>query len=95
MKYIDWNEEKNKKLKSEREVGFEEIAVAIVEKKNILDVIEHPNKKRYPNQKILIINIDNYAYLVPYVEDEEKIFLKTIIPNREATKKYIIKGGKK
>ena len=94
MKYVEWNEEKNKKLKSERGIGFEEIEIAIEEKKNILDVVEHPNKKRYLNQKILIIRIDNYAYLVPYVEDEEKIFLKTIIPNKKATKKYII-GGKK
>jgi len=95
MKYIEWNEEKNKKLKNERGIGFEDVEILIEEKKNILDIIEHPNKKRYPNQNILIVNIDNYAYLVPYVEDEEKIFLKTIIPNREATKKYIIKGGKK
>ena len=93
MKYFDWNEDKNRLLKIEREVSFEDVLLAI-ESGNLLDVIEHPKKKRYPGQRIFIVNINNYAYLVPFVEDEKKIFLKTIIPSRKATKKYIIKGGK-
>ncbi len=95
MKYFDWNKQKNELLKIERDVCFEDVLIAI-ESGQVLDIVEHPEKKRYPNQKILIININNYAYLVPFIEDKEKIFLKTIIPSRKATKKYIIKkGGKK
>lgn len=90
MKYFDWDGQKNAKLKIERDVCFEDVLMAI-ENGNILDIIEHPNKKRYPNQKIFIININDYAYLVPFTEDEEKVFLKTIIPSRKATKKYVIK----
>ena len=90
MKHFDWSEEKNEQLRRERDIGFEEVLIAIDEGR-ILDIVEHSDKKKYPNQKIFIIDIDNYAYLVPFVEDNEKIFLKTIIPSRKATKKYIIK----
>jgi len=89
MKYIDWDKEKNEQLKQERELSFEDILLAI-EEGNLVDIVERPNKNRYPNQKIFIVEIDKYAYLVPFVEDEEKIFLKTIIPSRKATKQYII-----
>ena len=88
MKYFDWNIEKNQRLKTERDVCFEDILLAI-ENDQILDVIEHKNQERYKGQKILVININNYVYLVPFTEDEEKIFLKTIIPSRKATKIYI------
>lgn len=94
MKYFDWNEEKNKLLKIERDISFEEVLIAI-ESGNLLEIVEHPKKQKYPNQKILVVNINNYGYLVPFVEDKEKIFLKTIIPSRQATKKYLIKGGEK
>ena len=90
MKYFDWNSEKNEKIKIERDISFEDVLVAIGEKK-ILDIVEHKNQKKYPNQKMFIINIGSYAYLVPFIEDERKIFLKTIIPSRKATKKYILK----
>ena len=93
MKYYDWSEGKNKKLKEDRDISFEDILVALDQNK-ILDIIEHKNQKKYPNQRIYIIDIHNYAYLVPFVEDEEKIFLKTIIPDRKATKKYLMKGSK-
>lgn len=93
MKYISWDNEKNQKLKDERSICFEDI-VAAIETKKILDVINHPNQNKYPNQKILIADIRNYAYLIPYAEDEEKYFLKTIIPSRKATKKYILKNKK-
>jgi uncharacterized DUF497 family protein len=88
VKYIDWDEGKNKILKNERGVSFEEVIIAINEGR-LITILEHKNKKKYSNQKILVVNIDNYAYLVPFVEDEEKVFLKTIIPSRKATKKYI------
>lgn len=79
MKYFDWDEEKNKILKSQRRIGFEDVQVA-VEENNVLDDLIHPKRK---NQRIVVIKHDNYAYLVPYVEDDEKIFFKTIIPSRK------------
>ena len=88
MKYFDWDEGKNKILIKERGISFEEIKVA-VERGGLLDTYNHPNQKRYPGQKIMVVEIDNYAYLVPYVRDEKKVFLKTIIPSRKATKKYL------
>jgi len=89
VKYFEWSEEKNEQLKAERGIGFEEIEIAIIEGK-LLDVLPHPNKKRYPNQRIYVVEINRYAYLVPFAEDDEKIFLKTIFPSRHATKKFII-----
>jgi len=88
MKYFDWDPGKNVRLKKERGVSFEEVLIA-VEEGDILDIIEHPNKGRYPNQRVFVIRLYEYAYLVPFVEDDEKIFLKTIVPSRKATKKYI------
>lgn len=88
MKYFDWNEEKNERLKRERNISFETI-VAQIERGNLIDIMEHPNKQKHGNQDMYVIEYDNYAYLVPFVEDEEKIFLKTIIPSRKATRKYL------
>ncbi len=88
MKYFDWDPEKSSWLKKERGVTFEEILIAI-EEGDILDIVEHPNKEKYPNQRVFVVRLYEYAYLVPFAEDEEKIFLKTIIPSRKATKKYI------
>ena len=92
MKYFSWNNEKNQLLKAERNISFEEV-VFHIEKKQVLDIVEHPNQEKYKGQKMFIININNYAYLVPFIESEEEIFLKTIIPSRKATKKYL--GDKK
>jgi hypothetical protein len=92
MKHINWNTEKSLKLKISRGICFEDI-VFYIEKGNILDDYLHPNQKRYQEQRIMVIGIDNYAYLVPYVEDAEEIFLKTIIPSRKATDIYF--GGEK
>lgn len=88
MKYYDWNEEKNRWLKKERNISFE-IIVSCLHEGKMLDKIAHTNSEKYPNQSIFIIEYENYAYLVPFVEDEEKVFLKTIIPSRKATEKYI------
>ncbi len=90
MKYFDWSPEKNEQLIQERGISFEEILIAI-EGGYMLDIMEHTNKRKYPNQKLFIVQIEEYAYLVPFVEDKEKIFLKTIIPSRKATKTYINK----
>ena len=91
MKHINWNTEKSINLKKLRKISFEDI-IYYIEKGNILDDYKHPNEKRYPEQRIMVIGINNYAYLVPYVENEEEIFLKTIIPSRKATEIYF--GGK-
>ncbi len=90
MKNLAWNEDKNEQLKAERGVCFEDVETAINEDK-VLEKSSHPNQTKYPNQQIYVLEINGYAYIVPYVEDEEKIFLKTIIPSRRATKKYLIK----
>jgi len=91
MKHYKWNKEKNEKLKTERGVSFEQIAMHI-ERGDVLDIVEHPNQKKYPNQQLLVVEINNYAYLIPFVEDENGKFLKTIIPSRKATRDYL--GGK-
>ena len=91
MKVFNWDNKKNIKLKKERNISFEEI-VLFIEKGYVLDILEHPNKKEYGNQQIFVVRIGEYAYLVPFIEDNKEIFLKTIIPSRKATKKYI--GGK-
>jgi uncharacterized DUF497 family protein len=88
VKYFDWNEIKNTYLRVERGVGFEDIQAAIEEGKTLAD-IDHPLKSRYPNQKVFIVEFNGYAYVVPYVEDDTKIFLKTIYPSRKMTKKYL------
>jgi len=88
MKYFSWDNEKNQFLKAERHISFEEV-VFHLEKKHLLDIVQHPNQEKYKGQKIFIVNIDNYAYLVPFVESEQEIFLKTIIPSRKATKNYL------
>lgn len=90
MRYFDWDEGKNEQLIRERGISFEEVLIAI-EGGHLLDIVEHPNKARYRNQNIFIVQIEEYAYLIPFIEDEEKVFLKTIIPSRKATKRYINK----
>ena len=90
MKPFDWDDEKNAWLNKTRGVGFEEVVYHIA-RGGLLDTIEHPNRKKYPGQRIFIVNIEGYACLVPFVEDEETIFLKTIIPSRKMTKLHL--GG--
>ena len=91
MKYYDWDEEKNELLKQIRGVSFEQVVLAI-EIGDLVDRVKHLNLARYPNQKVFLVKIEDYIYSVPYIEDNEKIFLKTIIPNSKATNKYL--GGK-
>jgi len=91
MEHINWNSEKSLMLKESRGICFEDIVFNIA-KGDILDDYQHPNQQRYPDQRIMVISINNYAYLVSYIENEDEIFLKTIIPSRNATEKYI--GGK-
>ena len=88
MNIFSWDNEKNELLKNNRGVCFEQV-VLLMEKGEVLDTIEHPNQERYPGQKIAVVMIDVYVYLVPYIEHNEEIFLKTIIPSRKATNKYV------
>ncbi len=89
MKYFSWNNDKNKQLKSTRNISFEEAVFYIMRDTTLLEIIDHPNQEKYQGQRIFIININDYAYLVPFIESEREIFLKTIIPSRKATKKYL------
>ena len=88
MNIFRWDNEKNELLKTTRGVCFEQV-VLLMEKGEVLDTIEHQNQERYPGQKIAVVMIDTYVYLVSYVEHNEEIFLKTIIPSRKATNKYL------
>jgi len=92
LKYFDWDNTKNEILKKIRGVSFEQVELAIA-LGDLIDRVKHPNPSKYPYQKVFLVRIEDYIYSVPYVEDNEKIFLKTIIPNSKATKKYL--GGKK
>ena len=85
---FDWNEEKNQELKKKRNICFEQIVLAISED-HLLDVLEHPNKKKYENQYLLVIEIDEYVYIVPAVHNKDRWFLKTIYPNRKYTDRYL------
>jgi uncharacterized DUF497 family protein len=91
MKIFKWNPEKNEILLRERGITFEEIVQRIELSTKVIET-DHPNQKKYPNQKILIVDVDGYAYLVPCVIEQNEYFLKTIIPSRKATKKYL--GGR-
>lgn len=93
MKPFRWSSEKNDLLKSERGVSFEQMTVAI-ESGSLLDVLSHPNQTRYPNQQILVVASDDYVYLVPFVEEVDHYFLKTVIPSRKATRDYLNTDGK-
>ncbi|MCB9503858.1 MAG: BrnT family toxin [Deferribacteres bacterium] len=88
MKYINWNPEKNEIIKRERGISFEEIAL-LIESGGLIGIEENPG---YPNQKMYVLEIDNYAIIVPYMENDDEIFLKTAFPSRKYTKKYGLKG---
>ena len=90
---VEWDSEKNKTLKEGRDVCFEDIERVILDKQ-ILDILPHFNTDRYPNQKILIVKLHNYVYYVPFVRDDEKLFLKSIIPSRKYNKIYNKKDSK-
>lgn len=88
MSIFDWNDEKNEMLQRSRAVSFEDVLVHI-QNGDILDIINHRNPERYPGQKIIVLNIDGYVWLVPYVKIRGTRFLKTIIPSRKATRDYL------
>ena len=88
MKYFDWSEEKNSLLIKERGISFERVLMAIGDG-GLLDVLEHHNPEKYRGQRLMVVEIEGYAFLVPFVEDEEHVFLKTVIPSRKATRRYL------
>ena len=88
MKPFRWNHDKNEWLKAERNISFEKIVLAI-EADGLLDVLRHPNPDKYPRQSVFVVTIDDYAYFVPFVEEPDFYFLKTIIPSRKATRDYL------
>jgi len=88
MSEFDWSDKKNELLECTRSVRFEDIVVCI-QNGNVLDVIRHPNRERYPRQNVIVLNVDGYVWLVPYVKEKGVRFLKTIIPSRKATKEYL------
>ncbi len=92
MKPFRWNHEKNEQLKAERGLSFEEIVLA-VEAEGLLDVLQHPNPGKHPNQLVFVVALNGYACLVPFVEEKDYFFLKTIIPSRKATRDYLKQGG--
>lgn len=87
-KEILWNGEKDTLLKAERGIGFGKIA-KMLERDEYLDIIDHWNPPRYPGQRLFVIEIDEYAYYVPFVETPVMVFLKTIFPSRKATRLYL------
>ena len=90
MKIYNWNPDKNQELIVGRSVSFEE-AIFYIENGGLLDDITQPNASDYPNQRIFVICIKEYVHLIPYVESDDELFLKTIIPSRKFTKLYL--GG--
>lgn len=91
MKPFDWDEEKSLWLVKNRGISFEDI-VFHIHNGDLLAKLDHPSSK-YPWQQIFIVRIDNYAYMVPFVENDEKYFLKTIIPSRKMTRDYLKEKG--
>jgi len=88
MKFFNGDQKKNDTLKMSRNISFEIIIFQIANGK-LLDIVENPNKKKYENQKIFVVEFENYVFLVPFIEVNNEIFLKTIIPSRKATRKYL------
>ena len=88
MKPFRWGSQKNDQLKRERGIGFEQIVIAI-EAGGLLDIVTHPNPRKYPRQQILVVELEGYAFLVPFIEENDHFFLKTLIPSRKATRDFL------
>ena len=80
MKEIRWNLLKSERLKRTRGASFEEIIQS-----KLIAVKKHPKKS---NQNIMLFDSKGYIWVVPYVETENEIFLKTLYPSRSYTKQY-------
>ena len=93
MKPFRWSQENNARLQAGRGISFEQMVVA-VESGGLLDILTHPNEVKYPDQRVLVIGHGGYVYLVPFIEEEAHLFLKTVIPSRKATRDYLLRGGR-
>lgn len=91
MKPFRWSSEKNDALRAARGISFESVVVS-VEAGGLLDILAHPNQAKYPKQRVLVVACDDYAYLVPFIEENDYFFLKTVIPSRKATRDYLKQG---
>jgi hypothetical protein len=91
MKPFRWSPEKNEQLQLDRGISFENMVV-VIESGGLLDILAHPNLAKYPKQKMLVVASDGYAYLVPFVEEDDHFFLKTVIPSRKATRDHLNQG---
>jgi uncharacterized DUF497 family protein len=88
MSRFDWNDEKNEVLEKTRGVCFEDVVV-FIQNGHVLDVIRHPDRDKYAGQNIIVLDVEGYVYLVPYIKTKGIRFLKTIIPSRKATREYL------
>ena len=91
---FDFSADKNKKLLADRGIGFEQVIHELKANKE-LDIVKHPNKDKYPDQKVFIVEIEKYVYAVPFIQKGDCYFLKTIFPSRKLTKKYLFETTKK
>lgn len=91
MEHYFWNSGKNEWLKANRHVSFEEVVYAI-EIGQLIAILAHPNSRKYPRQKIMLVGINNYVHMVPFIKTGSSYFLKTIIPSRKYTREFL-KGG--
>lgn len=85
---FDWNEDKNQALKEKRGMSFERILIVLAEG-TILAVLEHPNPGKHQGQWLYILEIDNYAWVVPYRNEGGKRVLITAFPSRKYTHLYL------
>ena len=92
MKPLDWDDAKNQWLKRERGISFEDV-VTLIALGRVVEIVPHKNQEKYPGQRIIVLDVEGYIYLVPFDETEERILLRTIIPSRKATRDYY--GDKK
>jgi hypothetical protein len=92
MKSLRWSPVKNEQLRQSRSITFEHMVVAI-ESGGLLDLVAHPNADKYPHQSVMVVVSDGYVYLVPFVEEGDHYFLKTVIPSRKATRDYLKTRG--
>lgn len=90
---LSWDGRKNDRLKRDRGVSFEDVVQAVSDGK-VLAIVDHPNQRSYPGQRLMVIDLKGYAYVVPFVEEGGDLRLKTIIPSRKATRD-LLKGGRK
>jgi len=91
---FEWDDKKSLKLKRERNISFEEIAY-IINSGGLIDIIDHPNQEKYPNQKLLIVNINGYIWVVPAERRGNRLRLITAYPSRKWTKVYLGRGNER